>query len=613
MLVTRMGRRTRVALVGVATALVVTVVPGAVGSASAGPVAAGPAVGVPRVAAGGVSVEVGSRAVVAAVAAATKPRIRLSSVGRYVRVNLDPNLSGTKSWTFIVRRSPLASGKPYVTVGTYRTLGSHERRSLVLPRGDYRVIVPAQHGRARAVSFLRHRADVTPGAVRPSSPGRITLGLPRESRGLVVLTGRATDSQSGVARVEVWRGTTRLGLGRFSPRPPSRTRSVAWEWRGMVPGDWRTLKVRTVDSSGNRSAFVAVALEVAPTSSTRWAQVSGVGGPWSGSAGCGITTTGAAYCWGGTDDPAASDIPVPIPGLSSDVRSVSGSRARGCAVTAADELWCWGEGILGDGSATGSSVPVQVTGIPAVAEVSVGRSHTCARAVAGAAYCWGRNHGGRLGNGTTVDSLVPVPVTGLGAGTTAQVRAGDYRTCALTTAGAVLCWGYDYFSYGDDAVWPLSLVPLAIPGLGSGMVELSLDSNVACAISAAGKAWCWGSNADDDDAYFDSPVAAPFPMTGVNARLVDIATSYDTTCATTTTGAVHCWQWDLSESLSSVAPAPRRVVGLGADVVALSPYCVLTADGSAYCWTPRSPYWDRVWFDPPTDMFLDLVEVPDPA
>jgi hypothetical protein len=55
------------------------------------------------------------------------------------------------------------------------------------------------------------------------------------------------------------------------------------------------------------------------------------------------------------------------------------------------------------------------------------------------------------------------------------------------------------------------------------------------------------------------------------------------------------------------------VVGLGADVVALSPYCVLTADGSAYCWTPRSPYWDRVWFDPPTDMFLDLVEVPDPA
>ena len=128
-----MGRRAWVALVSAGTALAVTMVPGAVGSAAASPgvVSAGPAGAAARVAAGGALVEVGSPAF----AAAAAPRIRLASVGRYVKVDIDPNLSGTKSWTFVVRRSPLGSGKPFVTVGTYRTVGSHERRSLALPGG----------------------------------------------------------------------------------------------------------------------------------------------------------------------------------------------------------------------------------------------------------------------------------------------------------------------------------------------------------------------------------------------------------------------------------------------------------------------------------------------
>src|SRR5207248_1426185 len=84
--------------------------------------------------------------------------------------------------------------------------------------------------------------------------------------------------------------------------------------------------------------------------------------------------------------------------------------ARGCAacgVTTAGAAYCWGYnglGELGDGTTTNSATPVAVSGGLTFAAVSAGLYHTCGVTTVGAAYCWGNNGDGDIGNGTTTTS-----------------------------------------------------------------------------------------------------------------------------------------------------------------------------------------------------------------
>src|SRR3989442_1567852 len=189
--------------------------------------------------------------------------------------------------------------------------------------------------------------------------------------------------------------------------------------------------------------------------------------------------------------------------------AVSVGRHHTCGLTPAGSAYCWGDnsrGQVGDETTTARSSPVLVVGRVSFAAVSAGGDHTCAVTTTGAAYCWGSNDRGELGDGTTSDRESPTPVAG--GVRFAAVSAGLCNTCGVTAAGAAYCWGSN--QHGELGVgtttgpescttpsgpFPCSTVPRPVQGTLR-FAAVSAGVSRACGVTAAGAAYCWGSNED---------------------------------------------------------------------------------------------------------------------
>ena len=181
--------------------------------------------------------------------------------------------------------------------------------------------------------------------------------------------------------------------------------------------------------------------------------------------------------------------------------------------------------------------------------ISAGNRHSCAVTTAGAALCWGANGAGQLGDGSTTASTVPAGVTGLGSGV-AQIAAGGLdHTCAATAAGAAYCWGDNTVGELGDGSTTDSSVPVGVSGLGTGVAEVSAGGFVeedaflySCARTTAGAVSCWGSNAryqlgNDLGDESDTPVV----VTGFDADVTQLASASDHSCVVTSLGSAWCW------------------------------------------------------------------------
>jgi hypothetical protein len=207
---------------------------------------------------------------------------------------------------------------------------------------------------------------------------------------------------------------------------------------------------------------------------------------------------------------------------------------------------CWGansSGQLGDGTTTGRLTPVPVSGLTdSVKTVAVGRYHTCALTTSGGVLCWGYNKEGQLGDGTTTDRLTPDAVSGL-AGGVAAVSTHAYHACALTTgAGVLLCWGDNERGQLGDGTTIDRLTPVVVSALPLGVGGVSVGGAHTCAVTTAGDLLCWGYNGDGrvgDGTTTDR--STPTAVSGLDGGVAAVAAGGLHTCALTRGGAVACW------------------------------------------------------------------------
>jgi len=323
---------------------------------------------------------------------------------------------------------------------------------------------------------------------------------------------------------------------------------------------------------------------------------------------CALTTAGAVKCWGrnskgqlGDNSTTQALTPVDVASLGSGVAAISPGYEHTCALTTAGAVQCWGDnsgGQLGDNSTTQRSMPVNVVSLGSgVAAISAGGFHTCALTAAGAVKCWGNNAYGQLGDGSMTDRLTPVAVINLGSGV-AAISAGQSHACALTTNGAVKCWGYNFAGQLGDNSTTNRLTPVDVSGLGSGVAAVGGGTFHTCALTTTGAVKCWGVNINGQ--LGDNSItqrSMPVDVVSLGSGVTAISAGSDHTCALNTGGTVKCWgdnsRGQLGDNSGSNRSTPVNVVGLGSGVAAISAgslhTCALTTAGAVKCWG-NNPY-----------------------
>lgn len=308
-------------------------------------------------------------------------------------------------------------------------------------------------------------------------------------------------------------------------------------------------------------------------------------------------------CWGanqygqlGSSSDAGSALPIRVPDPTFRVTATSAGDVHTCALEGSPgRVSCWGDHISGQlggdsaGAALGARVDLRALGDQVLA-IGTGEQSSCALGISGRVSCWGANSADECGVGSG-DPVIrtPVEVHGLPRDIVA-IAVGGSHACALSSEGAVRCWGSNEFGQ------------LGVPSRQAGglreavdlpnIVAITAGWNHSCALTAAGRVKCWGNNSfgqlgDRSTRDSSNPVDV-FAVDGV-ARLAAGPVSH-MTCALNTTGNAKCWGFASSDLVRgwSAEDGPIAIPGLdfALESVAMGPRhaCAVTRTGYLLCW-----------------------------
>ena len=184
---------------------------------------------------------------------------------------------------------------------------------------------------------------------------------------------------------------------------------------------------------------------------------------------CGVTTSGAGLCWGNNfygnlgngskhnSTNVAQTSRTEISGGHSWSMIEATNGGFTCGITTSGAAYCWGtgsNGVLGNGSTPSvQDTPVAVSGGLSFSFLTGADSHICGLASGGQAHCWGYDGFGQLGNGramggggttggynTSIKSTTPQAVAG-GHSFVSISTGNDFFSCGVATGGQTYCWG----------------------------------------------------------------------------------------------------------------------------------------------------------------------------
>jgi hypothetical protein len=248
---------------------------------------------------------------------------------------------------------------------------------------------------------------------------------------------------------------------------------------------------------------------------------------------CAIRSDATLACWGENDQGKATP-------PSGTFQTVSAGSYHACGIRTDGTIACWG--FSGDGRTNPPTGVFQ--------SISVGQNLSCGIRPSGAMECWG----------SSIPSLLTPP-----AGTYQSVAAS--RACAVTTAGALVCWA------ANPPTFPPGTYKSVVGGF-SYVCALETSGAVTCAdgTTAPGgqfesitgsETHACGLRPDDSVACWGQAAGGQASPPGRIAR--SLGSENNEVCATTATGTVECWGRSFpppSGTFQSVALAQQYTCGV---------------------------------------------------
>lgn len=158
-------------------------------------------------------------------------------------------------------------------------------------------------------------------------------------------------------------------------------------------------------------------------------------------------------------------------------------------------LWAWGENyesVFGNGTTTGSTLPIQIGNNTNWASISTGGNYTLALKNDGTLWAWGNNLSGQLGDGTVVSKNIPIQI---GTENNWQtISARGYTSFAIKNNGTLWAWGQN--NVGQTGLG-FSSAYQSLPaqvGTDNNWKEIIAGYNHTLAIKNDNTLWAWGNN-----------------------------------------------------------------------------------------------------------------------